>query len=204
MPSNERRPRWPSSPAAGALAVTVVLAAIGCSSSGDPAPRSASPSPAVPSGSGTTEPAVAGTSPPTVVRRPAGTAPPGTIGTSSGTAPPGTNVAVPNESIEPDDVAEDVTWTATATDHQGDDGLLVAYDCTPDGIEATVWGDGVYTDDSSVCTAAVFEGLITVASGGRVVIQITGGRDAYAAATANGITTLAYAGWPGSFWFPGR
>ena len=96
-----------------------------------------------------------------------------------------------------------MTWTANATEYQGEDGLVVAYDCTPDGIDATVWGNRIYTDDSSVCTAAVFEGLITVEGGGRVVIQIVGGRDDYDAATANGITTLAFERWPGSFWFPG-
>ena len=146
-----------------------------CASSDDPAPGTGLGAPA-PTGSGTaTGTAIPGTAPPTVVRRPAGTAPPGTFAPTSGTAPsgtaprgtapPGTNVDLPNRSIEPDEVALDVTWTANATDHQGDDGLFVAYDCTPDGIDATVWGDGVYTDDSSVCTAAVFEGLITV--GGR-------------------------------------
>jgi hypothetical protein len=66
-----------------------------------------------------------------------------------------------------------------------------------------VWGDGIYTDDSSVCTAAVHAGLITVAEGGRVVIEISAGLDAYEGATANGVTTLPYASWPGSFGFPG-
>jgi len=65
-------------------------------------------------------------------------------------------------------------------------------------------GVDIYTDDSSVCTAAVHAGLITLAQGGRVVIEIRDGLEAYEGGAANGITTLEYASWPGSFVFPGE
>ncbi|MFL5846118.1 MAG: LCCL domain-containing protein, partial [Solirubrobacteraceae bacterium] len=57
----------------------------------------------------------------------------------------------------------------------------------------------VYTDDSSVCTAAVHGGLITLKKGGKVTVEIADGQKSYAASKRNGIKTLAYPAWPGSF-----
>jgi hypothetical protein len=177
----------------------VVLGAAGCGSSDEPTAatttgvtsRSTTDGTDAP---GTTKPKTSGTTTPGN--------PPGTNRTT-GTAPGGTTYGVPNATIEADEVAEDVTWVLNAEAYQGRDGLLVAYDCAPDGVAATVWGDGVYTDDSSVCSAAVHAGLIDTAGGGRVVIEISEGLDSYDSSTANGITTMAYASWPGSFSFPG-
>jgi hypothetical protein len=109
----------------------------------------------------------------------------------------------PGDETAADEVAEDVTWSLSATAYRGQEGLLVAYDCPPDGSAGSVWGTDVYTDDSSVCTAAVHLGLITEASGGRVVIQISDGLDAYEGSTENGITTQSYPAWSGSFTFVG-
>ena len=64
-----------------------------------------------------------------------------------------------------------------------------------------VWGVGPYTDDSSVCTAAVHAGLITAAKGGTVTFDVTTGMDAYKGSTANGVTSLDYGGWPRQFSF---
>ena len=66
-------------------------------------------------------------------------------------------------------------------------------DCSPGGPIASVWGTGVYTSDSSICTAAVLEGLITVADGGVVVVEVVDGEDSYRGSTANGVTSLDYA-----------
>ena len=138
---------------------------------------------------GTTKPKTSGTTP-------------GTSKTN-GTTPNGTALDIPNSEIEADDEAVDVTWLLNAQEFRGKDGMYVAYDCTPDGAASTVWGDVVYTDDSSVCTAAVHAGLIDFADGGRVVIEIQASLEAYDGSTANGVTTLDYASWPGSFIFPG-
>ena len=70
-----------------------------------------------------------------------------------------------------------------------------------DGTLGAVWGTDVYTDDSSVCTAAVHLGLINELDGGLVVIQISGGLEAYEGTTANGVTSGSYAAWSGSFTF---
>ena len=49
------------------------------------------------------------------------------------------------------------------------------YVCPPEGQAYTVWGTEIYTDDSSVCTAAVHAGLINFENGGEVFIAVRGG-----------------------------
>ena len=57
---------------------------------------------------------------------------------------------------------------------------------------------GTYTDDSSVCSAAVQAGLITLANGGNVTIEIQPGANSYTGSTKNGITSSDYGPWSGS------
>ena len=73
------------------------------------------------------------------------------------------------------------------------------YVCPAYGSAGTVWGTGVYTYDSSVCTAAVLEGRITLAGGGKVVIEVLPGRGSYQGSTRNGITSNSYGSYSGSF-----
>jgi len=63
----------------------------------------------------------------------------------------------------------------------------------------TVWGSGIYTDDSSIAAAAVHAGLLKPDEEGLVRVIIVAGRDSYAASDANGIKSQAYAAWQGSF-----
>ncbi|MEE2041364.1 LCCL domain-containing protein [Nocardiopsis sp. CT-R113] len=70
-----------------------------------------------------------------------------------------------------------------------------------DAGEGSVWGDGVYSDDSSVGLAAVHAGLITLKDGGRVTFTIRPGRASYPAATRHGIRSSRRGEWPGSFQF---
>lgn len=77
-------------------------------------------------------------------------------------------------------------------------GTPLTCQCGPGQIGGTVWGSGPYTDDSSVCAAARHAGVIG-AQGGRVTVQAMPGFDSYAGSSANGITTLDYGAWPGSF-----
>lgn len=93
-------------------------------------------------------------------------------------------------------------WEQDAQQYRGEDGTTYTVDCTPEGTESTVWGTGTYTDDSSICTAAVQSGLITFDEGGEVTYEIAPGEDAYAAGTANGVTSQRYGTWGGSFTFP--
>jgi hypothetical protein len=62
-----------------------------------------------------------------------------------------------------------------------------------------VWGTNIYTDDSSVCTAAVHGGLITLAKGGKVKIEMRDGQPSYRGSTRNGIKSNKYPAWTGSF-----
>jgi hypothetical protein len=92
-------------------------------------------------------------------------------------------------------------WAAEATEHRAAGGEH-DYECPPDGELHQVWGTETYTDDSSVCTAAVHVGLITVEDGGTVTIEMTPGADSYDASVANGVTTFYYGPYEGSFIFP--
>jgi hypothetical protein len=64
-----------------------------------------------------------------------------------------------------------------------------------------VWGTGTYTDDSSVCSAGVHAGRITAAEGGTVRIEIAPGMESYEGSEANGVTSLSYGQWDGSYVF---
>ncbi len=93
-------------------------------------------------------------------------------------------------------------WGADAQSHRGDDGETFTYECPAGGQPSTIWGTETYTDDSSVCTAAVHVGLITVDEGGEVTIEIGPGQNSYEAGVANEIESIIYGKWPGSFSFP--
>ena len=63
----------------------------------------------------------------------------------------------------------------------------------------TVWGSGVYTDDSLLATAAVHAGAIRNGQKGLVKVTILAGQQAYQASTQNGVTTNNWGSWSGSF-----
>ena len=66
-----------------------------------------------------------------------------------------------------------------------------------------VYGTGPFTDSSSVCVAAIYEGLLSN-SGGEVQITWAPGQSTYAAgAQHNGVATAAWGQWPASFIFAG-
>lgn len=92
-------------------------------------------------------------------------------------------------------------WDTNATAFRDRGGLQVLYQCEAGGQFRTVWGTDVYTDDSSVCTAAVHMGLITRENGGTVRIQIAPGRESYTGTQRNGVRSSNYGRWSGSFVF---
>lgn len=61
-----------------------------------------------------------------------------------------------------------------------------------------VWGTGIYTDDSSICLAAIHDGKI-VSSGGKVIVEKKPGQSSYVGSTNNGVTTNSYGSWSASF-----
>ena len=90
-------------------------------------------------------------------------------------------------------------WAMNAQQFRRFAGAQYEFDCTPNGTARTVWGRDIYTDDSSVCTAAVHGGLITLKKGGKVKIEIRDGQAKYTASKRNGITTQGYPAYAGSF-----
>ena len=94
-----------------------------------------------------------------------------------------------------------LNWDANAQAFHGQNGLLVAYKCPARGTLGSVYGTGVYTDDSKVCSAAVHAGLITLESGGTVTIKILPGRSSYLGSTRHGVTSSTYGAWSGSYSF---
>ncbi|KAA0234891.1 MAG: hypothetical protein EDR02_07590 [Actinobacteria bacterium] len=92
-------------------------------------------------------------------------------------------------------------WELTAVPYRDRVGETVEIECPPDGEPTTIWGTGTYTDDSSICTAAVHAGLITLEDGGDVSIEVTEGEESYEGSEANGITSTDYGAWDGSFVF---
>ena len=92
-----------------------------------------------------------------------------------------------------------VDWAASATTYRGQNGKRLEYICPADGQPATIYGTDVYTDDSSICTAAVHDGKLTTADGGTVTIEIRPGQNSYTSTTRNGVTSTAFGQWSGSF-----
>src|SRR5262245_44000768 len=105
--------------------------------------------------------------------------------------------AVARRALEPPIVAGD--WGANATSLRNAAGSRFVYVCPATGRRDQVWGTRVYTDDSSVCTAAVHGGLITIADGGIVTIEHLPGQASYTGSTANGITSANWGAYAGSF-----
>jgi hypothetical protein len=83
------------------------------------------------------------------------------------------------------------------TSYRGQNGTQIRCGCAAAGAGA-VWGTDLYTDDSNVCAAAVHAGAIP-STGGTVVVTIQPGQSSYTGTTRNGITTLSYGAWAGSF-----
>ncbi|MFI5378978.1 MAG: LCCL domain-containing protein [Tepidisphaerales bacterium] len=68
-------------------------------------------------------------------------------------------------------------------------------------VDGMVWGSDLYTDDSSVATAAVHAGLVKPGEQAVVKVRIVEGAQSYEATTRNGVTTNPYLQWFGSFRF---
>jgi hypothetical protein len=93
------------------------------------------------------------------------------------------------------------TWSSTAADYPGGTGATHSFTCPAGGEAGSIWGTTIYTDDSSICTAAVHMGIITFEAGGEVTIEILGGQTSYVGSTQNGVTSNSWGSWPRSFQF---
>jgi hypothetical protein len=155
---------------------TVLLAACGASATPTATPATtATPSPAA-------TPAPTATSAPTA--------------TAAETAPPSATDGSTAEVCGTD-------WTTSAAICGGVVGDRFVFQCPPGGRDSGIYGTDTYTDDSFVCVAAVHVGLITIAAGGAVTIELTPGLASYAGSLRNGVESSNWGSWPKSFVFVG-
>ena len=94
-----------------------------------------------------------------------------------------------------------VDWSTSAGECGGEEGDHFLFQCPSGGRDLSIWGTDIYTSDSAVCTAAVHAGLITLAAGGTVTVEIRPGQASYVGSTRNGITSGDYGSWGSSFAF---
>lgn len=92
-----------------------------------------------------------------------------------------------------------VLWNTSAGMVRFEAGKTYKFKCPPAGKESSVWGTDTYTLDSSICTAAVHAGKLTLESGGPVTIELRPGESTYKGSTRNGITTNNYGPYGSSF-----
>jgi hypothetical protein len=67
-----------------------------------------------------------------------------------------------------------------------------------DSTSGTIWGTEIYTDDSSICVAALHMGVIDD-MGGEVLVTYADGQSSYSSSELNGITSSEYGEWGTSF-----
>jgi hypothetical protein len=93
-----------------------------------------------------------------------------------------------------------LTWSLNASAWRGQTGGMITMYCPPNGEAGRLWGAGEYTDDSSVCTAAVHSlATFDFQRGGTVFMTMTAGRDAYAGESRRGLTSTAWERFESSF-----
>ncbi|MEB3355698.1 MAG: LCCL domain-containing protein [Synechococcales bacterium] len=105
------------------------------------------------------------------------------------------------EAIAPPATIQTINWATTAASQPSDSSKDLTYYCPANGSAAPVWGSDVYSDRSSICTAAVHAGLITFENGGAIAIRRLPGQSTYASTTQNEVTTAAQGEAAGSFTF---
>ncbi|MBS0366007.1 MAG: hypothetical protein JSR67_09315 [Proteobacteria bacterium] len=84
---------------------------------------------------------------------------------------------------------------------RGANGERFRYRCPPGKLAAgAVTGSGPYTDNSSICAAAVHAGALRAGAGGVITIEIRPGESRYPASFSHYVQSLAYdSSWSGSF-----
>jgi hypothetical protein len=112
---------------------------------------------------------------------------------------PKTEDSKPTPDNEDSEEITPIAWETSAGGFKGESGKTYKFRCPEQGAERTIWGSDVYTQDSSICTAAVHAGLFTLAAGGVVTIEFRPGRSTYGSTVRNGIKSNTYGEYPRSF-----
>jgi hypothetical protein len=97
----------------------------------------------------------------------------------------------------------DIDWQTSPLDLdlRGMNGERYVFRCPPGKPQPSrVVGSGPYTDDSSICSAAVHAGAIHAKDGGDVTVEIRPGQASYQGSEHNYIRSAGYdRAWSGSF-----
>jgi len=112
---------------------------------------------------------------------------------ASGTDAAGTGASGDTASPESD------PWQKTAAEFELQIGDSGTHECPPGGSPHQLWGTGPFTDDSSICTAAVFAGVIELVDGGTVTFTSVEPLSSYDGGESNGVVANEYGEWPGAF-----
>jgi hypothetical protein len=97
------------------------------------------------------------------------------------------------------DDATPVLWNTSPTLSPFEVGKTLKFTCPAGGKESSVWGTDIYTLDSSICTAAVHAGKISLDRGGPVTVEMRPGESSYKGSLRNGIKTNDYKQYGSSF-----
>lgn len=81
----------------------------------------------------------------------------------------------------------------------GNPGAIFEVTCPSGCGSSTVWGSSIYSDDSSICSAAIHAGVSSAGSGGQFTVTIAPGQSSYPPSTQNGVTTSSWGSWGRSF-----
>jgi hypothetical protein len=94
----------------------------------------------------------------------------------------------------------ELTCSSTARDValSGDAGTSYRVICPPGCTDGALWGTGVYTDDSAICTAAIHADVLSD-DGGEMLLTIEGAQSGYRGSDSNGIESLDWGQWGRSF-----
>ena len=106
--------------------------------------------------------------------------------------------STPSENEDTEDITP-IAWDTTAAGFKGEAGQTYTFRCPAEGTEQGVYGSDIYTQDSSICTAAVHAGLFSLAQGGVVTIEYRPGRATYGSTVRNGIKSRTWGEYPRSF-----
>jgi hypothetical protein len=99
----------------------------------------------------------------------------------------------------PNPAANAIACDAAASTLAGPTGARHVVVCPGGCGQATIWGTDVYTDDSSICVAAIHVGAIPAAIGGPVAVTILDGMPSYVGLKRNGVSSSPYGVWQRSF-----
>ncbi len=118
---------------------------------------------------------------------------------STATATPVIVETKPSPKNEESDEITPIVWSTSATTFKTDVGQTYKFQCPENGIESAIWGSDIYTADSSICTAAVHAGIITLETGGVVTVEFRPGRSVYGSTDRHGVKSNTFGEYSHSF-----